>query len=174
MKNNNQTIIKVIVFVVGIIVALIVANYKTADDTADGYKTVDDRTVAEEKSDQTDSEETAEQAGTEEDSDRNVSEDSPEVSLEKETITYCFRNTDLLDQHFEKHGKEMGFSTPEEYEAAASAVINNPDALYKTEAEDGDGVYYLESTNEFVVLSTDGYIRTYFNPGDGKAYFDRQ
>ncbi len=147
MKNNNQTIIKVIVFVVGIIVALIVANYKTADDTADGYKTVDDR---------------------------NVSEDSPEVSPPKETVTYCFRNSDLLDQHFEKHGKEMGFSTPEEYEAAASAVINNPDALYKTEAEDGDGVYYLESTNEFVVLSTDGYIRTYFNPGDGKAYFDRQ
>ncbi len=174
MKNNNQTIIKVIVFVVGIIVALIVANYKTADDTVDGYKTVDDRTVAEEKSDQTDSEETTKQAGTEEDSDRNVSEDGPEVSPQKETITYCFRNSDLLDQHFEKHGKEMGFSTPEEYEAAASAVINNPDALYKTEAEDGDGVYYLESTNEFVVLSTDGYIRTYFNPGDGKAYFDRQ
>ncbi len=174
MKNNNQTIIKVIVFVIGIIVALIVANYKTADDTVDGYKTVDDRTVAEEKSDQTDSEETTKQAGTEEDSDQNVSEDSPEVSLEKETITYCFRNSDLLDQHFEKHGKEMGFSTPEEYEAAASSVINNPDALYKTEAEDGDGVYYLESTNEFVVLSTDGYIRTYFNPGDGKAYFDRQ
>ena len=180
MKNNNQTIIKVIVFVVGIIVALIVANYKTADDTADGYKTVDDRTVAEEKSDQTDLEETVEQAGTEEDSDRNVSEDSSaddgfeEDSFEEATVTYCFRNTDLLDQHFEKHGKEMGFSTPEEYEAAASAVINNPDALYKTEAEDGDGVYYLESTNEFVVLSTDGYIRTYFNPGDGKAYFDRQ
>ncbi len=173
MKNNNQTIIKVIVFVVGIIVALIVANYKTADDTIDDYKP-DDQTVAEDNSDQTDSEETTKQAGTEEDSDRNVSEDSPEVSLEKETITYCFRNSDLLEQHFEKHGKEMGFSTPEEYEAAASAVINNPDVLYKTEAEDGDGVYYLESTNEFVVLSTDGYIRTYFNPGDGKAYFDRQ
>ncbi len=165
MKNNNQTIIKVIVFIVGIITALIVANFKTADDTIDDYKP-DDQTVAEDNSDQ---------VGSEEVSDQNAIEDSSEGdSYEAETVTYCFRNSDLLDQHFEKHGKEMGFSTPEEYEAAASAVINNPDALYKTEAEDGDGVYYLESTNEFVVLSTDGYIRTYFNPGDGKAYFDRQ
>ena len=170
MKNNNQTIIKVIVFIVGIITALIVANFKTADDTIDDYKP-DDQTVAEDNSDQ---------AGSEEVSDQNDAKDSSaddgfeEDSFEEETVTYCFRNSDLLDQHFEKHGKEMGFSTPEEYEAAASAVINNPDALYKTEAEDGDGVYYLESTNEFVVLSTDGYIRTYFNPGDGKAYFDRQ
>ena len=170
MKNNNQTIIKVIVFIVGIITALIVANFKTADDTIDDYKT-DGQTVAEDNSDQ---------AGSEEVSDQNDAKDSSaydgfeEDSFEEETVTYCFRNSDLLDQHFEKHGKEMGFSTPEEYEAAASAVINNPDALYKTEAEDGDGVYYLESTNEFVVLSTDGYIRTYFNPGDGKAYFDRQ
>ena len=40
--------------------------------------------------------------------------------------------------------------------------------------EDGDDVYYKENTNEFVVVSTDGYIRTYFNPDSGKKYFDRQ
>ena len=68
----------------------------------------------------------------------------------------------------------MGFDSPESYEAAASAVVNNPDALHKIEAEDGDDVYYVESTNEFVVVSTDGYIRTYFLPSGGKAYFDRQ
>ena len=38
----------------------------------------------------------------------------------------------------------------------------------------GDDVYYVEDTNEFVVLSRDGYIRTYFNPDRGKAYFDKQ
>ena len=68
----------------------------------------------------------------------------------------------------------MGFSSPEEYEAAANAVIANPQALMKTEKEDGDYVYYVEDTNEFVVLSTDGYIRTYFYPDSGKSYFDRQ
>lgn len=89
-------------------------------------------------------------------------------------IAYTFRSEDLLQQHFEKHGVEMGFETASDYEAAASAVINNPDSLSKIEAEDGDYVYYLEETNEFVVLSTDGYIRTYFYPSSGKAYYDRQ
>lgn len=69
---------------------------------------------------------------------------------------------------------EMGFGSAEEYEAAARAVVMNHDALHKLEAEDNDDVYYLESTNEFVIVSTDGYIRTYFYPNDGKDYFDRQ
>ena len=87
---------------------------------------------------------------------------------------YVFRNQRLLNEHYEKHGIEMGFASAESYQAAASAVITNPNSLFKIEAEDGDGVYYLEATNEFVVLSTDGYIRTYFLPSSGKAYFDRQ
>ena len=87
---------------------------------------------------------------------------------------YCFRNEDLLNEHYEKHGKEMGFASAAEYEMAASAVITNSNALHKKEAEDGDDIYYIEETNEFVVVSTDGYIRTYFNPSSGKDYFDRQ
>lgn len=68
----------------------------------------------------------------------------------------------------------MGFKSAEEYEKAAAAVPNNPAALHKTEKEDGDDVYYIESTNEFVVVSTDGYIRTYFNPDRGIDYFNKQ
>ena len=68
----------------------------------------------------------------------------------------------------------MGFSSSQEYEKAASDVINNPKALSKIEKEDGDFVYYVEETNEFVILSTDGYIRTYFLPSQGKKYYDRQ
>lgn len=85
-----------------------------------------------------------------------------------------FRNEKLLNQHYEKHGIEMGFLSPEEYEKAAAAVAANPNALHKTEAEDGDDVYYVEATNEFVIVSTDGYIRTYFNPSAGIDYFNRQ
>ena len=33
---------------------------------------------------------------------------------------------------------------------------------------------YLEASNELVILSTDGYIRTYFRPEDGIEYFNRQ
>ena len=35
-----------------------------------------------------------------------------------------------------------------------------------------DDCYYLESTGEFVVVSTKGVIRTYYTAS--KSYFDRQ
>lgn len=87
---------------------------------------------------------------------------------------YSFRNERLLNQHYEKHGVEMGFATLEEYVEAANAVIQHPDALHKLEAEDNDDIYFLEATNEFVVVSTDGYIRTYFIADGGIDYFNRQ
>ncbi len=90
------------------------------------------------------------------------------------SLAYEFRNDGLLESHYEKHGIEMGFDSPEEYAAAANKVIQNKNVLHKIEAEDGDDVYYLEETNEFVVVSTDGYIRTYFYPNDGIEYFNRQ
>ena len=92
-----------------------------------------------------------------------------EASGETEEASYTFRTPELRLSHFTKHGIDMGFTTEEAYEA-----VTNPNALHKTEAADGDDVYYIEDTNEFVVLSTDGYIRTYFNPDNGKAYFDEQ
>lgn len=87
---------------------------------------------------------------------------------------YTFRNSELLMQHYEKHGRSMGFASAEEYTAAANRVISDPETLHKKEQEDGDDVYYLEKTNDFVIVSTDGYIRTYFRPEDGIAYFNRQ
>lgn len=95
-------------------------------------------------------------------------------------VEYHFRSKKLLNEHFEKHGTEFDkdfdkkYSTAAEYEKGASDVINNSEALHKTEAEDDDGVYYIEDTNEFVILSKDGYIRTYFRPNGGKKYYDRQ
>jgi len=83
-----------------------------------------------------------------------------------------FRNQGLLDSHYEKHGIEMGFDSAEEYLEAANAVIRNEDTLHKIEAEDGDDVYFLEETNEFVVVSVDGYIRTYYYAD--LDYFNRQ
>ncbi len=89
-------------------------------------------------------------------------------------VHYYFRNAKLLNQHYDKHGIEMGFASAEEYEEAACAVLNNPNALHKTEKEDGDEVYYVEDTNEFVVLSKDGYMRTYFLPSAGIKYYNKQ
>lgn len=106
-----------------------------------------------------------------------LTEASTEISTEpeeEEQIEYRFRSKKLLNEHYEKHGVDMGFESAKDYEKAASAVVNNPDAFHKTEKEDGDDVYYLKATNEFVIVSPDGYIRTYFNPRDGIDYFNRQ
>lgn len=101
-----------------------------------------------------------------------TAEPTTEVSVE--TVAYEFRKQQYLDEHFAKHGSEFDYETAEEYLAGANRVINDPNSLYKIEAEDGDHIYYLESTNEFVVVSTDGYIRTYFRPSAGIDYFNRQ
>ncbi len=106
-----------------------------------------------------------------EDEDGNDSKDDSSSATE---ASYSFRSQSQLNDHFDKHGDEFDYSSAEEYEAGANAVINNPNSLHKTEAEDGDDIYYLEESNELVVLSTDGYIRTYFKPSAGIDYYNRQ
>ena len=100
--------------------------------------------------------------------------EAPTEEPEIELTNYWFRTKSLRDSHYEKHGIEMGFESPEAYIEAANKVICNPDALHKLEAEDNDHVYFLEETNEFVVLSQDGYLRTYYIANGGIDYFNRQ
>ena len=85
----------------------------------------------------------------------------------------AFRNDKLLEEHYEKHGVDMGYSSQQDYLDGACDVVNNNNSLHKYES-DGDDIYYLEDTNEYVVVSTDGYIRTYFYPDDGIAYYNRK
>ncbi len=105
-------------------------------------------------------------------------EKQTEAVTEKKTETpasnLMFRTKKLRDQHYEKHGIEMGFPDAKSYLEAANEVISDPDTLHKIEKEDGDDVYYRERDNAFVVGSKDGYIRTFFYPSGGKDYFDRQ
>ena len=95
---------------------------------------------------------------------------NPNSSIQKAVL---FQSDEKLKEHYEKHGKAMGFASAEEYLAAANAVILNEEALHKTQ-KDGDDVYYLEETNDFVVVSPQGYLRTYFRPEDGIKYYRRQ
>lgn len=95
------------------------------------------------------------------------------VTEKTQAQTYTFRNADYYEQHYQKHGAEFGSITKEEYLRLANELINNPDALTKYE-EDGDLCYYDEAKNEFLVLSGDGYIRTFFRPDSGIDYFNRQ
>ena len=97
-----------------------------------------------------------------------------ESKQEESKYAYTFRNEQLLNEHYEKHGIYMKYKSPEKYLKGANRVIADKDTLHAIEAEDGDDVYYLEKTNEFVVVSKDGYIRTYFCPEEGIEYFHRQ
>lgn len=100
-----------------------------------------------------------------------TNQSSSNYSTETST-NYAFSTDELLNSHFDKHYNEFEYSTKEEYVAGANKVILNPNSLHKVE-DDGDDIYYLEETNEFVIVSPDGYIRTYFKPTDGLDYFLR-
>ena len=90
-----------------------------------------------------------------------------------ESSTYAFRNQDLFNEHFNKHGHEFGDISQAEYLKIANRLFASQDALRKTES-DGDLLFYDEGSNTFGVLSKDGYIRTCFKPDDGIAYWNRQ
>ena len=116
----------------------------------------------------------ASEEAMDEDGEEAEDEEAAEMSSQLPAVADSFRNTKLLQEHYEKHGIEMGFDSPEAYEEAAAAVVANPASLNKKEAEDNDDIYYLEDSNEIVFVSSDGYIRTYFCPNSGREYYDRQ
>ena len=165
MKNKNNSILYSAIVIVIVLISVIsgkVGGTKDSNDSTTETKTTE--VITTEKA--TTETVTKTEVSTEEDR-----TETTEVSDER---PLTFRNANRLNEHYEKHGIEMGFSSAEEYEAAAKKVVLNKDSLHKLEEEDGDDVYYLEISNEFVVVSTDGYIRTYFNPSDGINYYNRQ
>ena len=101
---------------------------------------------------------------------------SEDDEIQNSEEIYSFRTEELLNSHYQKHGDEFGDLSKEEYLLGANNLINSSfsDVLTKYEDEDDDKIYYSENTNEFLVLSSDGYIRTYFKPDDGIEYYNRQ
>ena len=191
-KGKKTTASAIITFLMTIIVIIATLlgyggeENETVTDNTNGNH-IASEVVAEADSDIEDEEvETAEEGGITEDSEIVSEEKEVESEVSSEVVSesdiwdditvaeVTFRSQKLLDQHYEKHGIEMGFASAEEYELAAYKVIIHPDTLHKIESEDGDDVYYREETNEFVVVSQDGYIRTYFNPSAGLDYYNRQ
>lgn len=66
-------------------------------------------------------------------------------------------------QHFQKHGKEFGFRTEQEYVAAAVAFTSSPSKdIMQNKQHDGDTAFYNPKTAEYAVKTKRGLIRTYF------------
>lgn len=152
----------------------------TAQSTESAENVSETGTEAAQDKPATESDTAKDNSATEQETSAETVQETPETDAQPAQSSsvsapqYKFRNSELLNDHFEKHGKEMGFATAEDYQAAASAVVASANALHKLEAEDGDDVYYIESSNDFVIVSTDGYIRTYFRPNSGIEYYNRQ
>ena len=88
---------------------------------------------------------------------------------------YTFRNKTRYDEHYEKHGAEFGNITKEEYlELANDLIYSESDRVLHKYSEDGDYMYFDQDTGYFLVLSEDGYIRTFFIPTAGINYWNRQ
>lgn len=79
-----------------------------------------------------------------------------------------------LDEHFAKHGAELGITTKHEYLARARALVRGGPGVDTLRQRDGDTCYFRDATGEFAVLSASGVLRTYFRPNDGRRYFERQ
>lgn len=177
MRKPTRKQIEKILGIIFFVVAFVVITQLRMQDRQDAETAADHMTYTTEQTQSDKVPEVTEQPETTEPPEKieqSEAIEQPETTEQPEAPALTFRNDNLLSGHYEKHGIEMGFSSKEEYQAAAAAVVGNPKALHKVEEEDGDDVYYVEDTNEFVVVSTDGYIRTYFNPDDGIDYFNRQ
>ena len=103
------------------------------------------------------------------------------TSVPTEDREYKFRTQKLFDDHFEKHGSEFGNITQEKYLELANELIHSTSdkVLHKrTQRDDGDKSYdskfFDTETGYFLVLSEDGYIRTFFIPSAGINYWNRQ
>ena len=97
------------------------------------------------------------------------------VTVKSFAAKYTFRSEKLFNDHFEKHGAEFGKITKDEYLELANRLIasSSDRVLHKTEA-DGDKLFFDQDTGYFLVLSEDGYIRTFFIPSAGINYWNRQ
>lgn len=158
-KKQKSYLIKIAI----VVILAIVAYFIQPSDEGKKVGTNDDTELSADAGDET---------GGKQESDK---EDDTDDKNEGSTwVKYEFRKDEYLTEHFEKHGDEFDYANEDEYLAGANKVINSKEALHKTEAEDGDFIYYLEESNEFVVVSKDGYIRTYFKPSAGIDYYNRQ
>lgn len=89
------------------------------------------------------------------------------------TVQRSFQSEALLQHHYEKHVGEFGEISIPEYLRRANAAADRDlsSDVVQLLRSDGSTSKYCFSTNEFVVINSDGTIRTYFKPKDKEAYW---
>ncbi len=87
-----------------------------------------------------------------------------------------FRTRRNLDEHYQKHGREFGSISQEEYLRQAQTLRDSPAGGDILEAVRNEGVTtrFDRKTGIFLAFNPDFTIRTCFKPNDGERYFKRQ
>ena len=87
-----------------------------------------------------------------------------------------FATPQKLHDHFQKHGREFGKITKEEYLRRAQELRDRPAGGEVLEAVRKDGVItrFDRKSGAFLACNPDATIRTFFRPNDGERYFWRQ
>jgi len=78
--------------------------------------------------------------------------------------------------HYQKHGREFGSISKEQYLLKAQELRDRPVGGDILEHVRSDGVTtrFDRTSGDFIAFNANGVIRTYFRPNDGEAYFRRQ
>lgn len=105
----------------------------------------------------------------------------PLVSIESKNFSINrsqagFASRQKLIAHYEKHGREFGDISMEEYLLQAKTLRDRPAGGMVLELVRSDGVItrFDRTTGDFIAFNPDGLIRTFFRPSAGEAYFRRQ
>jgi pyocin large subunit-like protein len=101
---------------------------------------------------------------------------APAATLPVPSSPVGFRSQAQLEEHFHKHGGEVGAASEADYLHRAQALRDAPLGTDVAEIVRPDGVRtrYDRRDGGFVAFNANGVIRTYFRPADGEAYFLRQ
>lgn len=105
-----------------------------------------------------------------------ASANAPGASAQGFGSAVGFRNAERLAEHFAKHGREVGAASSAAYLRMAQALRDRAvggDVL-QLARPDGVTCRFDRATGCFVAFNADGTLRTFFRPGDGERYFERQ
>lgn len=91
------------------------------------------------------------------------------------------RKTDFTSEgarksHYLKHASEFGNITEKEYIEKANLLMKKDlsNDIMQIKRNDNSVAKYDAINNEFIVINSDGTIRTFFRPKDGKAYWNEE
>ena len=105
-----------------------------------------------------------------------VSNSNQKTGAQKINTGIGFASHRKLVEHYEKHGREFGSISMDEYLRQAQEMRDRPLSKDLLEAKRGDNVVtrFDRQTGAFLAFNSDLTIRTFFKPNAGENYFRRQ